>query len=60
MLWWKSIPGRRYDLQMATNAPTNFVRASPVFPLTSQSTNESFIDLDATNSARFYRLNIGP
>lgn len=60
MLWWKSIPGRRYDLQMATNAPTNFVRASPVFPLTSQSTNESFTDLDATNSARFYRLNIGP
>ncbi len=60
LLWWKSIPGRRYDLQVATNSPATFTSASPAFPRTSQTTNEAFIDLEATNSARFYRLNVGP
>lgn len=60
LLWWKSIPGRRYDLQVATNAPVSFTSAGPAFPRTSQTTNETFIDLGATNSARFYRLNVGP
>jgi len=60
LLWWKSIPGRRYDLQVAADSPTNFSRIAPSFPRTAQGTNETFSDTEAATTPRFYRLNVGP
>ena len=58
LLSWLSISGKTYRVLGTTEIPTSFVPISGV--ITAASATASFLDTTATNSQRFYRVNVMP
>jgi hypothetical protein len=60
LLWWRTIPGRHYDLQTTSNAAAPHASGVPSFPRTAQGTNDSFPAAAPDRDSRFYRLKVAP
>ena len=62
-LWWKAVPGRRYEILFANGLERVFQPLSGAgFPRVATSTEETFEDTlpDATTRTRFYRVRLVP
>ena len=58
LLTWSSISGKTYRVLGTTEVATNFTPISGV--ITAATATANFLDLGATNSHRFYRVNVLP
>jgi hypothetical protein len=58
LLSWASISGKTYRVFATSDLATNFVPVSGV--VTATTTTATFMDGSATNSRRYYRVNVLP
>jgi hypothetical protein len=58
LLTWSSVSGKTYCVSATADLTANFVPISGV--VTAASLAATYLDTPATNSARFYRVNVSP
>jgi hypothetical protein len=58
LLTWSSVSGKTYQVHATANLLTNFAPISGV--VTGIAPTATYLDTPATNSARFYRVNVWP